>query len=137
MIEEQIEEMAKVTMKHCKIENRCGSCHWSTCNECLAEVLYKAGYHKQSALDGEKKIMTMADIVCMGENNMYRVIYKGKEFIGQIRTIDAVYEQNFNICGDRVYRVNHYSVTLVEKDTGVIIMGIVIKNISDLEEIKE
>lgn len=70
-------------------------------------------------------------------NNIYKVIYEGKEFIGQIRSIEVVYEQNFNICGDRYYRVNHYSVTLVEKDTGVIIMGIVIKNISDLQEVKE
>lgn len=44
--EKQIEEMAKVTMKHCKIDNQCGSCHWSTCNECLADVLYNAGYRK-------------------------------------------------------------------------------------------
>ena len=44
----QIEEMAKATMKHCKIDNQCGSCHWSTCNECLAEILYNAGYRKQS-----------------------------------------------------------------------------------------
>ncbi len=48
MSREQIEEMAKATMKHCKIDNQCGSCHWSTCNECLADVLYNAGYRKQS-----------------------------------------------------------------------------------------
>lgn len=46
--EKQIEEMAKATIKHCEIDNQCGSCHWSTCNECLAEVLYNAGYRKQS-----------------------------------------------------------------------------------------
>lgn len=46
--EKQIEEMAKATMKHCQIDNQCGSCHWTTCNECLSEVLYNAGYRKQS-----------------------------------------------------------------------------------------
>lgn len=46
MENKQIEEMAKVTMKHCKIDNQCGSCNWSTCNECLADVLYNAGYRK-------------------------------------------------------------------------------------------
>lgn len=46
--EKQIEEMAKATTKHCEIYNQCGSCHWSTCNECLAEALYNAGYRKQS-----------------------------------------------------------------------------------------
>ena len=44
----QIEEMAKATMFHCRIDNQCGSCHWSTCNECLAEALYNAGYRKAS-----------------------------------------------------------------------------------------
>ena len=48
MSREQIEEMAKATMKHCKIDNQCGSCHWTTCNECLSEVLYNAGYRKAS-----------------------------------------------------------------------------------------
>ena len=51
-MKEQIEkraiaEMANVMMEHCEIDNQCGSCHWSTCNECLAEVLYNAGYRKQ------------------------------------------------------------------------------------------
>ena len=48
MSREQIEEMAKATTKHCEIDNQCGCCHWSTCNECLAEVLYNTGYRKQS-----------------------------------------------------------------------------------------
>lgn len=51
--EKQIEEMAKATMKHCKIDNQCGSCHWTTCNECLSEVLYNAGYRKQSEVIDE------------------------------------------------------------------------------------
>lgn len=53
MSREQIEKMAKTTIKHCKIYNQCGSCHWSTCNECLAEVFYNAGYRKQSAVIDE------------------------------------------------------------------------------------
>lgn len=46
--QKQIEEMAKITKEHCELDNQCGSCHWSTCNECLSEVLYNAGYRKQS-----------------------------------------------------------------------------------------
>ena len=49
----QIDEMAKATMKHCNIDNQCGSCRWSTCNECLAEVLYNAGYRKASKVARE------------------------------------------------------------------------------------
>ena len=51
--ENPIDEMAKATIKHCKIDNQCGSCHWSTCNECMSEFLYNAGYRKQK--DGEWK----------------------------------------------------------------------------------
>ena len=51
--EKQIEEMAKATMKACKIDNRCGSCHWSTCNECLSEVLYNADYRKSTEVAWE------------------------------------------------------------------------------------
>lgn len=51
--EKQIEEMAKITKAHCELDNQCGSCHWETCNECLAEALYNAGYRKQS--EGEWK----------------------------------------------------------------------------------
>ena len=45
--EKQIEEMANITKAHCELDNQCGSCHWETCNECLAESLYNAGYRKQ------------------------------------------------------------------------------------------
>ena len=46
--EKQIEEMANITRVWCEIDNSCGSCHWETCNECLAECLVKAGYRKAS-----------------------------------------------------------------------------------------
>ena len=55
MKEKQIEEMAKATTKHCEIDNQCGSCHWSTCNECLAEILYNAGYRKQEWISVEDR----------------------------------------------------------------------------------
>jgi hypothetical protein len=64
--EKQIEEMAKATMKHCKIDNQCGSCHWTTCNECLSEVLYNAGYRKQEWISVEEKLPPAFDrvIIC-------------------------------------------------------------------------
>ena len=56
-IEKQaIAEMARVMMKHCEIDNQCGSCHWSTCNECLAEVLYNADYRKQEWISVEDRL---------------------------------------------------------------------------------
>lgn len=54
--DKQIEEMAEITKVHCELENQCGSCHWSTCNECLAEVLYNAGYRKQEWISVEERL---------------------------------------------------------------------------------
>ena len=53
---QMIEEMAKATMKHCEIDNQCGSCHWSTCNECLSVVLYNAGYRKQEWISVDERL---------------------------------------------------------------------------------
>ena len=47
-MEKQIKKMANVTRVWCEIDNSCGSCHWETCNECLAECLVKAGYREAS-----------------------------------------------------------------------------------------
>lgn len=46
--EKQIDEMAEITKAHCELENQCGSCHYETCNDCFAEILYNAGYRKHS-----------------------------------------------------------------------------------------
>lgn len=46
--EKQIEDMARITKAHCELDNQCGSCHWETCNDCFAEILYNAGYRRQS-----------------------------------------------------------------------------------------
>lgn len=54
--EKQIEEMAKITKAHCGLDNQCGSCHWETCNECLAEVLYNAGYRKQGWISVKERL---------------------------------------------------------------------------------
>lgn len=54
--DKQIEEMAELTEQHCRIDNMCGSCSWETCNECLSEVLYNAGYRKAS--DVAREVIT-------------------------------------------------------------------------------
>ena len=82
-----IEEMIKETMKVCEIDNQCGSCHWSTCNECLSEVLYKAGYRKSTDVaeeifeEIERYLRLNEDIAikCKEENGeQNREYFKGK-----------------------------------------------------------
>ena len=62
----QIEEMAKATMFHCRIDNQCGSCHWSTCNECLSEAIYNAGYRKST--DVAREIDDIRRYIILNEN---------------------------------------------------------------------
>lgn len=54
--EKQIKEMSKITKVHCELDNQCGSCHWETCNECLAEVLYTAGYRKKEWISVDERL---------------------------------------------------------------------------------
>ena len=70
-MKEQIEEMAKATMKHCEIDNQCGSCYWSTCNECLAEILYNAGYRKQKRGEWKQAYNNYPRYVCTACNHLY------------------------------------------------------------------
>lgn len=69
--ENQIDEMAKATIKHCKIDNQCGSCHWSTCNECLSEVLCNAGYQKQIFGQWKETSQKYPRYVCTSCNHLY------------------------------------------------------------------
>ena len=68
--DKQIEEMARLTKRHCTIDNMCGSCDWETCNECLSEALYNAGYRKASEVaeeifaEIEEMLNLQAKIVC-------------------------------------------------------------------------
>lgn len=80
---DQIEEMAKATMKHCKIDNQCGSCHWSTCNECLAEILYNAGYRKQS--DVARVIFEDLESQIVERNGLYNFPIITHEFIAEVK----------------------------------------------------
>ena len=75
--ENQIEEMAKATMKHCEIDNQCGSCHWTTCNECLSEVLYNAGYRKQKEVARE----IFAEIENLFIKDNFRLIRNRSDFV--------------------------------------------------------
>lgn len=61
--EKQIEEMAKITKAHCELDNQCGSCHWETCNECLAEALHNAGYRKQGWISVKERLPEERELV--------------------------------------------------------------------------
>lgn len=66
-----IAEMANVMMEHCEIDNQCGSCHWSTCNDCLAEVLYNAGYRKQEWISVEDRLPEIAGKYLIARKTVY------------------------------------------------------------------
>lgn len=101
--EKQIKEMAKATMKHCEIDNQCGSCHWSTCNECLAEVLYNAGYRKTSEVAREifeeiesKKLFVKDRIGNMRAVVLFEDVAELKKKYEEIEKDDAIYKHYTN-----------------------------------------
>lgn len=66
-------------------------------------------------------------------NNCVKIVYKGKEFVGQIRKLDGVWQ--YNNCGNEEFA--YYDVEIIEKDTNVVISGIRIKNFYEIERYEE
>lgn len=70
-------------------------------------------------------------------NNIYKVNYRGKEYVGAISSITSLCREYMGACGEMVFNQSRYSITLIDKDTGVYISGITIDKISDLKEVSE
>ena len=88
---DKTQEMANVTRLWCEIDNTCGSCHWETCNECLAECLYKAGYRKAS--DVVEKIFAEIDILI---DDWKHSRIQSIQFIADLAELKKKYESEDN-----------------------------------------
>ena len=94
--EKQIEEMANITRVWCEIDNSCGSCHWETCNECLAECLYKAGYRKAS--DVAREIFAEIERIAMSkiDGDLSIAVLNDTYYIEAIDELKKKYESEDN-----------------------------------------
>lgn len=93
-----IEKMAEITKAHCKLDNLCGSCHWETCNDCFAEVLYNADYRKQEWISVEDRLPEEEQIVLYYNGTNVGVCYF---YSGHFHIIDF-YDS------DKIERVTHW-----------------------------
>ena len=66
-------------------------------------------------------------------NNFVKIHFKGKDYVGQVKEIDSVWQECRNLGGERFLKLIHYSVTIVEKDTNCCISDIEVKNFFDIK----
>ena len=66
-------------------------------------------------------------------NNFVKIHFKGKDYIGQVKEIDSVWQEARYASGERFLKLIHYSVTIIEKDTNCCISDIEVKNFFDIK----
>ncbi len=66
-------------------------------------------------------------------NNYVKIHFKGKDYIGQVKEIDSVWQEARYANGDRFLKLIHYSVAIVEKDTNCVISDIEVANFFDIK----
>lgn len=65
--------------------------------------------------------------------NYVKIHFKGKDYIGQVKKIDSVWQALKSANGERFFELIHYSVTIIEKDTNCCTSDIEIKNFFDIK----
>lgn len=66
-------------------------------------------------------------------NNFVKIHFKGKDYIGQVKEMDSVWQEARYVSGERFLKLIHYSVNIIEKDTNCCISGIEVKNFFDIK----
>lgn len=66
-------------------------------------------------------------------NNLVKIQYSGKEYVGQIKSIDSEWATGYLIGGKRETFLNFYRVCIYEKDTLCEIDHIYIHDISEIK----
>lgn len=65
--------------------------------------------------------------------NYVKIHFKGKEYIGQVKNVDSVWQELRSENGEYFFKLIRYSVTIIEKDTNCLISNIEIKNFFDIK----
>ena len=66
-------------------------------------------------------------------NNYVKIHFKEKDYIGQVKEIDSVWQNARYASGERFLKLIHYSVTIIEKGTNCCISDIEVKNFFDIK----
>ena len=67
--------------------------------------------------------------------NIVKIHYSGKDYIGQINSIESVWDC-FRVSGDfkRKQTLLYYKISMYEKDTGCLIDNIFIRSIEEIKQ---
>ena len=66
-------------------------------------------------------------------NNYIKINYQGKEYIGQIESINSDWTEFSTIDNTKNKQLNYYEVSIIEKDTNLLVEGIIIKSFSEIK----
>ncbi len=80
--------------------------------------------------------------ICLSVFNMLNysdyveIEYKGKKYVGRIKSVDSVWNEGRTLSGKAVYNIEFYNVCLIEKDTNCTVSNIILKHFSDIKAYK-
>ena len=66
-------------------------------------------------------------------DNYIKINYQGKEYIGQIESINSDWTEFSTIDNIKNKQLNYYEVSIIEKDTDLLVEGIIIKSFSEIK----
>lgn len=66
-------------------------------------------------------------------NNYIKINYQGKEYIGQIESINSYWTEISTVDNIKNKYLNYYEVSIVEKDSNLLVEGIIIKSFSEIK----
>lgn len=66
-------------------------------------------------------------------NNYIKINFKGKEYIGQIESINSDWTDFSTVDNTKNKHLNYYEVSIIEKDTNLLVEGIIIHNFSEIK----
>ena len=69
----------------------------------------------------------------MLDNNYIKINYQGKEYIGQIESINSDWTEFSTVDNIKIKHLNYYEVCIIEKDTNLLVEGIIIKSFSEIK----
>lgn len=66
-------------------------------------------------------------------DNYIKINYQGKEYVGQIESINSDWTEFSTVDNIKNKHLNYYEVSIIEKDTNLLVEDIIIKSFSEIK----
>ena len=66
-------------------------------------------------------------------NNYIKINYQGKEYVGQIESINSDWTEFSTSDNIKNKHLNYYEVSIIEKDTNLLVEGIIIESFFEIK----